>query len=214
MVKVNAALHGGVEPAPRHTGGEMSTEWSNSLPFKGQSPVRWYVTQWALSFALSIVGCVIACTLYGIPLEQVANVLLSINYTYLLAGIFLYLLLFVLFVLTRQMEAIGMAVMLIMGNCLLFFAPTLAFQFYAAVTHADIHDSWVYGKFDAVIQHTAAAFFVWIGSAVGSKIGPVGGLLVQMGSRASGLLGFVSALVTLFGFLRSRGGGARPATRV
>jgi hypothetical protein len=186
----------------------VDTNLQDLFAFAGKAPFRWYLGQWVSFFLVSLVGCLISNALYGLPLAQVANVILSINFSYLIFVLAIWQIAAVLFLVGRRMDAFGAAILWDFAWLLLFFAPVLAFQFYALMTHADIHDSWVYDRFDSVIQHTIGAFFTWTGGLIGTKIGPLGGILLQMGGKAIPALSFASGLVTVLSFFRVRGASA------
>jgi len=176
--------------------------------FAGKAPFRWYLGQWISFFLVSLVACLISSALYKLPLAQVANVVLSITFTYLIFVLVIWQIAAVVFLVTRRMSAFSGAILWDFAWLLLFFAPVLAFQFYALMIHADIHESWVYDRFDGVIQHTIGAFLLWSGGLIGAKIGPLGGILMQMGGKSIPALSFASGLVTVLSFFRVQGGKA------
>jgi len=186
----------------------MDTNLQELFAFAGKAPFRWYLGQWIAFFLVSLVACLISSALYKLPLAEVANVVLSITFTYLLFVLVIWQIAAVVFLVTRRMSAFSSAILWDFAWLLLFFAPILAFQFYALMTHADIHESWVYDRFDAVIQHTIGAFLLWSGGLIGAKIGPLGGILMQMGGKAIPALSFASGLVTVLSFFRVRGATA------
>ena len=189
----------------------MDTNLQDLFAFAGKAPFRWYLGQWISFFLISLVACLISNGLYKLPLAEVANVVLSINFTYLIFVLVIWQIAAVMFLVTKRMSAFGTAIVWDLAWLLLFFAPILAFQFYALMTHADIHVSWVYERFDAVIQHTVAALFLWLGGLIGAKIGPLGGILIQVGAKMIPALSVASGLVTLVSFLRLR--SAKPAAQ-
>ena len=182
----------------------MDKNLQDLFAFASKAPFRWYLGQWMSFFLVSLVACLISSALYKLPLAEVANVVLSINFTYLIFVLVIWQIAAVVFLVTKRMSAFSSAILWDVAWLLLFFAPILAFQFYALVTHADIRDSWVYDRFDSVIQHTIGAFFLWSGGMIGAKIGPLGGILLQMGARAIPALSLASGLVTILSFFRVR----------
>jgi len=104
-----------------------------------------YALLWGFQFVGAIVSALAANLVYRVPLYQVADVTLSLDYCLIVVVEILLIILLLVFISHRQLlNALKLAAQ-ILSYALLAFAPALAFQIYAWITHVNLlHDSRLY----------------------------------------------------------------------
>ena len=116
-----------------------------------------YAVLWGVQFLGAIVAAVAANLIYRVPLFQVADVILSMDYCLIIAAeVLLLVLLLFLLSMRRLLTALKLSA-IIVSYGLLAFAPAFALQIYAWITQVNLlHDSRLYAMLLNLIGSLAA----------------------------------------------------------
>lgn len=145
-----------------------------------------YALLWGLQFVGPIVSALAANAIYRIPLYQVADVILSLDYCLIVIAEILLLVLLLVQISLRQLMDAARLVALIVSYGLLAFAPAFALQIYAWITHVDLlHDSRLY-----------AMLLNLVGSLATAAVQAATGVMADAGEQAL-ILRIVSVVGTL-----------------
>ncbi len=116
-----------------------------------------YALLWGFEFVGAIVSAVAANVVYQVPLYQIADVTLSLDYCLIVtAEVLLAALLLMLISMRRLLMAVKL-VALMLSYGLLAFAPAFALQIYAWITHVNLlHESRLYAMAPGLVASIAA----------------------------------------------------------
>ena len=152
-----------------------------------------YAVLWGVQFLGAIISAAAANIVYRVPLYQVADVTLSLDYCLIVAVELLLMVLLLMLVSLRQMMNALRVAALMLSYVLLAFAPALALQIFAWITQVNLlQDSRLYAMLLTLIASIVTA--TWQG-VTGTGADPAAHALVLRGVSVVCTLASITAFV-------------------
>ena len=163
----------------------MTDKFSPSQMFQA------YGLFWLFMFVVSIVAALGASAAFGVPLWQVADVQLAVNFSVLLFFEALYAILLAIMIVTFQLRMAFVWVIFMLAYAFIAFSPVAAFQIYAFFAGVNLAEqSRIYVMFmDAVFS---------AGQPVARLVGDPGAAFTYL-DKIGTAVSIVMAFVSLFG---------------